>query len=103
MYEGCFLQTRLSEILNVSVDQRLGRAFASKNGTESLKFPAELLKHSSELLKHSTELLRVEEKTKSRPESLKSSAACLKSSAMSLCFNITHAVPISHGTSMTSK
>ena len=73
MYEGCFLQTRLSKTLNVSIDQRLAQAF--------------VLKHVAEPLKCSFELSKVYEKTKSLAKSLKNSAACS-------CYNTAHAVPI---------
>ena len=69
MYEGCFLPARLSNTLNVSVDQKTwpricfqtcGRAF-------------ETLSQTFETLGR---------------------AECLKSSAVCLCYNTSHAVPI---------
>ena len=86
-YEGCFLQTRLSKTLNVSI-KRLGRAFVSKHATEPLK-------GSDELLKHSVEVWGFKRKLKAR-QSLKVAAGCLKSSAGYLCYNTAHAVLISH-------
>ena len=82
MYQGCFLQTKLSMCALI---KRLGRAFVSKHASEPLK-------HSAELLKYSAELLRISEKTKSSAECFKSSVACL-------CYNTAHAVPISHSSS----
>ena len=83
MYEGSFLQTRLLEVLNVSIDQKNWPRIYFK--TCGLAFET-----SAELFKRSAVPLRVYEKTKSSAESLKSSAACLH------C-NTVHAVPISHG------
>ena len=37
MYEGCVLQIRLSKILNVFVDQRLGQAFVSKHLFQNMR------------------------------------------------------------------
>ena len=67
------LQTRFSQTL---FSNTLGRAL--------------VLKHSAKLLKRSAELLKAYKE-------IESSAECLKSSVAYLCYNMTHAVPISHG------
>ena len=49
MYEGCFLKTKLSKILNCSLIERLSRAFVSKYMAKPMKRSAELFKHSADL------------------------------------------------------
>ena len=81
MYEGSFLQTRLLEVLNVSIDQKNWPRIYFKTCGLAFETSAELFGSGSVV---------VYEKTESSAESLKSSAACLH------C-NTVHAVPISHG------
>ena len=86
MYEGCFIQTRLSKAPKVSVDQKTRPRIYFK----TCGWAFETLSQAFETL------LRVQEKTKSLAESFESSAECLKSSAMCLYYNRAHAFPISH-------
>ena len=79
MYEGCFLQTRLSKTVNVSVDQKTRPSIYFKTCGGAF----ETLSRAFETFE-----------TKSSAESLKSSAACLKSSAGCLRYNTAHAVPV---------
>ena len=58
---------------------------------------AEPLKHSAELSKRSAESISLLVKIKNSDESLKSLDKCLKILAACLCYNMAHAVLISHG------
>ena len=73
MHVGGFLQTRVSKVFNVAIDQK----------TVPFKHPVQFFKYSAELLKPY-------DKMECSVENLKSSAACL-------CNNTVLVIPISQG------
>ena len=92
MHEGCFLQTRLSNTLNVSVDQKTQPSIRFKTcgwAFETLRRAFKTLDWAFETLDRAFEDLR----------ETKSSSECLRSSVAGLCYNTAQAAPISHGKS----